>query len=514
MKRVLKLLKVALVLASFITVVACSGANETKSEEDSVSGPPGAASLPGTKIVTIEVSGQGYTREEAVDDALAMAVAQVNGKAFSGGNASKVRGAVKDFKIVSQKEVVRKIPDRKDELSIKASESTSASYAESGSGAIAASGPGGSAAIATAGSYGASGSSSSDASLNVTTSSKGSERVWEVKVSASVVQYDGGADAGKPRIVIATPKTSLAVYAIGDSAQPADEVADRIRRSIADKVTQSNRFLVIDRSFTDEVDQELQNVMNASANPNDIVKFGQKLTADILVVPVIEYFEYKKTVRTLKLSGRELVSYAGGFKGSVAVLNVATGQLVFNETFSVEFPSTEPRAFAPGVDAQGMANKMVDGLTEKFVGSLIRRTFPVSVLSLDGTTVVLNQGGSTLKQGVTYELVRMGKELKDPQTKQSLGRMEQPYGTVTITRVDPNLSYGEVTLKAPIPPAEFKQGMLEVRGEIAASGGAASATATVAGASASASASAGAAAPSPASKAKPKKDEFDDFLEE
>jgi len=513
MKRMLDLLRVALLSAAFVTISACSGGNEPTTEEEGVAGPPGVASLPGTKIVTVEVSGQGYTREDAVDDALAMAVAQVNGKAFLGGGAGKVRGAVKDFKILSQKEVVRKIPDRKDELSIKASESSSASYGESGSGAIALSGAGGSAAVATAGSYGASGSSSSDTSLNVTSSSKGSERVWEVKVSASVVQFDGGADAGKPRVVIANPKTSAAAYTIGDTMQPAGEVADRIRRDIADKVTQSNRFLVIDRSFSEEVDQELLNVTSASANPNDIVKFGQKLTADILVVPVIEFFEYKKSVRTLKLSGRELVSYAGGFKGSVAVLNVATGQLVFNETFSVDFPSTEPRAFAPGVDAQGMANKIVEGLTEKFVGSLIRRTFPVSVLSIDGTTVVLNQGGSTLKQGVTYELVRMGKELKDPQTKQSLGRTEQPYGTVTVTRVDPNLSYGEVVLKAPIPEAEFKQGMLEVRGEVAAAVSA-SASASAAGVSASASASAGAAAAAPARPVKSKKDEFDDFLEE
>ncbi|MBM4232122.1 MAG: hypothetical protein FJ184_15585, partial [Gammaproteobacteria bacterium] len=160
---------VAFVLA---LLVSCGGGADSKTEEEGVSGPPGASSLPGTKVVAVEVLGQGYTREEAVDDALAMAVAQVNGKAFSGGNASKVRGAVKDFKILSQKEVVRKIPDRKDELTVKASESSSASYAESGSGALAVAGAGGSAAIASSGSYGASGSSSSDASLNVTTSSR------------------------------------------------------------------------------------------------------------------------------------------------------------------------------------------------------------------------------------------------------------------------------------------------------------------------------------------------------
>jgi len=136
----------------------------------------------------------------------------------------------------------------------------------------------------------------------------------------------------------------------------------------------------------------------------------------------------------------------------------------------------------------------------------------VSVLSIDGATVVLNQGGSTLKNGATYELVRMGKEVRDPQTKQSLGRTEQPVGTVTITRVDPSLSYGKVTLKSPIAAAEFKQGMLEVRSEIVAA--TASASASGGSASASAAASSGSGAGQAAKPTKPKKDEFDDFLEE
>ena len=346
----------------------------------------------------------------------------------------------------------------------------------------------------------------------MTTSSKGSERVWEVKVSASVMKYSGGADAGRPRIVIANPKTSSESYPIGDTRQPAGQVAERLRRSIADKITQSNRFLVIDRGFTDEVDQELRTVMDASANPNDIVKFGQKLTADILVVPVIEQFEYRKNVRTLRLSGRELISYAGGFKGSVAVLNVATGQLVFNETFAAEFPTTEPRAFGPGVDAQGITTKIVDGLTEKFVGTLIRRTFPVSVLSLEGTTAVLSQGGSMIKNGATYEIVRMGKELFDPQTKQSLGRTEQPYGSITITRVDATLSYGDVLLKAPITAAEFKQGLLEVRAEIPAT--TRQAETTAAASSGGAATAAATMAKRPAQNTKPVRDKTDDFLDE
>jgi len=480
---------------------------EASSAEDGSAA--GTLSLPGTKIVSVEISGQGYTREEAVDDALAMAVAQVNGKAFAGGNAGKVRGAIKDFKILSEEEVTRKIPDRKDVVDVQAKESSSGRYAAGGGAAGTASGRDGG-SFAVAGSYSEEGSSEHDSSLKVTRSASGSERVWQVKVSANVIQYDAGTGGNRPWIVVALPRTSVDAFEIGDSRHPADEIAERIRRGLVDQLGQSNRYLVIDRSFTAEIDAELQNVMSESANPADVVRFGQRLTADILVVPVVEYFEYRKNVRKLKLSGRELISYAGGFKGSVAVMNVATGQLITNETFSVPFPTTEPRAFGPGVDAQGVADRIVRDWTAQFVGSLIRKTFPVTILSLEGSDAVLSQGGSLLKQGATYELVLMGKEILDPQTKQSLGRTERPIGTVTISRVDPNLSYGQVTLKRPLAAGEFRQGAIELRGEVdspATGGGAAGPAESQPAASAE-------PAPAPASQQKRKKNEFDEFLEE
>lgn len=502
-------------LAALVAVLALVAGCEKGSDSEEEGGdgvpPSGAAALPGTKEVEVEVSGQGYTREAAVDDALAMAVAQVNGKTFAGGDASKVRGAIKQFDILDEEEVMRKIPERRDGVSVTAKDSSSGSFSASGSASADASVTGyGSASYAAAEAYSASGEAKSESSVEVVRESKGKERVWQVKVKAVVLQFDGGAEAGKPRIVIADPKTSSSYYQVGDTRLSAAEISDRIRRMISEDISQTSRFQVIDRGFEDELDAELSNALGANANPNDIVRLGQRITADILIAPVIEYFEYRKSVRTLKLSGRELISYSGGFKGSVAVLNVATGQLLFTESFSVDFPTTEPRAFGPGVDALGVSDKAIDGLVTKFVENLTRRTFPVSVISLAGTSAVLNQGGTMLKQGSTYEIVRMGKEMFDPQTKRSLGRMEEPFGTIRITRVDPSMSYGDLALKGAIADSDFKPGMLEVRQELR--------VVEVATPSASAEASASSASASAQSSARKKKskedEDLDDFLNE
>ena len=447
----------------------CTKQDSDKSAAPSAPQTPDSGFLPGVKFVVVETSGQGYTREEGVEDALAMAVAQVNGRTFSDGKPGKIRGAVKDFTVLSERQVERKIPERKNVVDVRYRENSSGSHSTSGAAAGHVSGGRDGGSYSASGAYSAEGRVEQEASLSTTSSATGTERIWDVKIRANVIKYDGGAGSERPRIVVALPRTSVAGFELGDSRLPAAEIADRIRRSLVDQLSRSNRFLVIDRGFSAEIDAELQNITAPSANPADVVRLGQRLTADIVMVPVIEYFEYRRNVRTLKLSGRELVSYAGGFKGTVSVLNVASGRLITNDTFSVPFPKTEPRALGSGVDAQGIADSVVRDWTVQQVGTLIRKTFPVSVIKLNGNEVVLSQGGSLLRQGVAYELVQMGDELIDPQTRQSLGRTEEPIGTVTVTRVDPNLSYGRILLSKPLAAAKFRPGLLEVRGEISAS---------------------------------------------
>jgi hypothetical protein len=49
-----------------------------------------------------------------------------------------------------------------------------------------------------------------------------------------------------------------------------------------------------------------------------------------------------------------------------------------------------------------------------------------------------------VKTGARYAVVSMGKELVDPQTQQSLGRMESPCCDVVIDKVAATLSYGHL----------------------------------------------------------------------
>jgi hypothetical protein len=74
----------------------------------------------------------------------------------------------------------------------------------------------------------------------------------------------------------------------------------------------------------------------------------------------------------------------------------------------------------------------------------------------------LSQGGQAINENMRYRVYLLGKEIKDPQTGQSLGNMESLCCDVVINRVTPNLSYGVLDdIKVDLSAAQ--PGALQVR---------------------------------------------------
>ena len=140
---------------------------------------------------------------------------------------------------------------------------------------------------------------------------------------------------------------------------------------------------------------------------------------------------------------------------------------------------------------------MMESLSGQIGTTIVTTLFPVSVVSVDGDQVVLSQGGETLQAGQRWQAVRLGEELKDPQTGRSLGRSEHPCCTIRIDRVAAQTSYGTIEDGVDAMRGGFRPGQIELRQKL----GSKPAAAAAAGATASA---APAAAARPAAKPKPK----------
>ena len=70
-----------------------------------------------------------------------------------------------------------------------------------------------------------------------------------------------------------------------------------------------------------------------------------------------------------------------------------------------------------------------------------------------------------IKEGTRYAIVTMGAEMKDPQTGQSLGRVESPCCDLVVDRVTPNLSYGRLE-NVRVALEDLPAGALQVRDEL------------------------------------------------
>lgn len=474
-------------------------------------GPRGTAApdFGGTTRVTREADGIGSTPELALLSALQSAVAQVNGvrvasnmqqlragmsvqadgrhagsvglDAFQSQAVAASQGAVLGYEILSQ--TSEDVVDEETSVRVRASDE---GYAYSASASV----RGDASAKASAGDASAQASTAYRANGKVDVERGASayefdgnqrrmQRYWRVRLKVDVAQYRASDEEGRPKIIVASPRVSAKSYPVGDANVSSDEVARAIRARLSDTLTQTDRFIVLDREFGDELQAEIDHINSGNVRLEDTARIGQQLATDLILIPTIERFAYPRHVRQLRMSDRQVTSYSGGGRITLRLVNAATGQVVMSDSFDHELASTGPSTLPRNINGRGMAEEMMNALSSRIGTAVVTGIFPVSVVSLTGKAVVLSQGGDVLSVGDRWQGVHLGQELRDPQTGRSLGRNEMPCCTIRVERVAAKTSYGVIEEDGPFDASSFEPGSIELR-ERASAAPAAVATAAAA----------------------------------
>lgn len=506
-----------------------------------------APSFGGVTEVVIQADGVAETPELAALKAIDSAVAQVNGRrvasvitsiesglrieslggsesvrsdAFAQAVVSASQGVVTSFRILSQEEIQRVEAER-----IIKAEAEDAGYSVDASSEHSFDGEASSSASASASALSRGGYAGADASVSerARVSASGSDSLsvergasrssfesserqfdhyWKVRIEAKVAKYEAPEEKGRPKLAIVMPRVDVETFAVGDQRIPAADIAGEIRDRLSDVLTQTKRFIILDREFGDVLGEEAAFIQSGNARPKELARIGQQMATDLLLVVSVDRFDYPRTTRNLRMSDRQLISYAGGGRVSLKLINATTGEVVMSESFEHELPPTAPSTMPRVIDGRALAGDMMDAIAGRMSFSVVNEIFPISVVALQGTTVVLSQGGQSVAEGQRYEAVVLGQELVDPQTGNSLGRMESPCCVIRIDRVSEQTSYGTIEGAMPALPGTFTPGMIELREPIGAEG-AVEASAAATSAPASAPAPRATARPEAAPAAKP-----------
>lgn len=411
-----------------------------------------------------QASGFGSSENDAITDALKNAVQQETGARIN--SDSGVQGAVKNYRVISVEQVENLVGGLRSEVSTENSASSSLQAERSLSAGM---------------SQGDQDSNTSSASsfnesmdIAIQSADSGSSTSlnqlilyhWRAVVDAEVFVFESNEDNTRPKIVIAPPTAKVNRFLIGDAQVSTNSVITSIQTQITNTISETRRFEVLQRGSNDALEAEIAFINSGSARSQESSRLGQQFSADIILATEIETFEYRKNTRSLRSSDRQLISYDGRARVTVRLLNPTTGVLVASQSFAADMPAIAETTMPPAIDVDRIVSNATMELSSSISGFIIRKLFPITVVSLNFDEVILSQGGNSIETGSEYEAVILGDELLDPQTGARLGRVETYCCTIRISRVSEFSSSGTMLGTANPRLASFVPGMIELREKV------------------------------------------------
>ncbi|MGL1930978.1 MAG: CsgG/HfaB family protein [Desulfotalea sp.] len=237
-------------------------------------------------------------------------------------------------------------------------------------------------------------------------------------------------------------KTSKKRFSLLGDSTPASKIESEFRNNLIDLFTQSRRLSVLDREFGEEFESEKRIWKSEDADSGESARLGNVRGADYLVVGKIIGLRSSRYVEYLQLTNESISTYSGKVQVSYKLIQAATRQVKWSDTITMTFGN---RDIIRMLNKYGSSQTgILHAISEVIVQESLANIYPMQVVSKKGSTVVLNQGGKTLKKGNKLNVFFLGEEMFDPYTKESLGKLEEQVATIKVIRILPKVTYAKI----------------------------------------------------------------------
>jgi len=249
--------------------------------------------------------------------------------------------------------------------------------------------------------------------------SPGSGRSF-VKIKALIPSYKPSEQLKRMKLAV----MPVVVTGPSQGRSEAIDFAESVSASLEAYLTQTRKFAMIDRRFTEKSNRELAGVNSRNAPIEETLKVGVRVGADFIVLAALKSFSPQQQQQQ-RVTGRVVTRSVAPVGIDVRVIDIATGQIKFAQTYN------NPGRLPSSVSLSQYAADIGADLGQVISTAI----FPIAVLSGTETEVTLNQGGDTVQVGRIYRLVTLGQNLVDPYTRESLGQEEREIARAEITSV-------------------------------------------------------------------------------
>jgi len=268
-------------------------------------------------------------------------------------------------------------------------------------------------------------------SYQITNSSPSDIGGWEIEVSVTIAKYALSPQTKRKRIAVMPFRiTDSRELIVQNNQVDKRRVLGLLNQSLVTQLTQSRKFFVADRDFVEEIYSERDFIQYGDVPLSELSKLGNDLGVDLILVGVIEDFSTKSTKKNFPSLNKTFVSTNGIVEISYRVIDVATRQIKYSNLYLSDSGTTNINA-----DTQ-----MILDASSKIGEDILFAIYPLRVEKIIDNTLYIGQGGNQLNVGDEYQVFKLGEQIKDTYTGESLGQIEELIGTAKIVNVKSKMS--------------------------------------------------------------------------
>lgn len=274
---------------------------------------------------------------------------------------------------------------------------------------------------------------------------------WHVEVEARLPgRYVVGRDPDNLRRMVVVPFRSLTskVTLCGeelDCSRGNETIADSLNSYLA----QTRKFSMLDRQFNAETAAELSRLSMVNASSGDLGRFGQLLVTDYMVAGTVKFYPQLAAVSNPYVVGPASVPDSTCVEVSYRVLLVPTSQLKWADTVKI------PYSMCSGSNASEIIASALDCAAEEICEQIISNIYPMRITDKTAFELVINQGGRSIRVGDEFDVFRNAGEIIDVTTGESLDFREEQIARIRVVRVTPKTSYAVVVDGATLDAIEI-----------------------------------------------------------
>lgn len=249
------------------------------------------------------------------------------------------------------------------------------------------------------------------------------------QVAAPRTEHKNGKQKGK--LTLAVGKIRL--NREGNNTVLNEDYRTRVTNDLLVKLTNSNRFDVMERQEIDQVFDEKSFI--ALTNGQDIQgKLSEFTEADYLIFTSVSDFMIKTESKTVAYVDEVQTRHFGIIDATLRIVDSHTGKLLAADKIRINKRlNNNSQAITNTVYAN-----LVDEFTTTLVSRIMLRLYPIKIIgAISATDFYINRGADGgLSKGTVFDVMREGVEMIDPDTGISFGKVEQKIGKVNVASIE------------------------------------------------------------------------------